>query len=248
MGWTHNKINPVWVANRATPVSEITKSLFHISKDGNLALLDQSKSLIWSTNTAISSNSSTVAVLLDNGSLVLRDAENSSNNSENPAPGLFSLVIQEDGQYVIQWNISKTYWFSGLWDGHATFRQVPEMIRGCSIADYCYINNTKEKYFIYILKNNSIFPFMLLMDVSGQMKAMMWMEGIQKWTYFFSVPEAQCDVTNFCGPFGSCNEQSQQHCSCVRGFSQRSPKDWASRDYSGVCVRDTPLQSCNGTS
>ncbi|KAM0952386.1 putative protein kinase RLK-Pelle-SD-2b family [Dioscorea sansibarensis] len=277
------ELTPVWVANRATPVSDITKSLLHISQDGNLALLDQSKSLLWSTNTTFSSNSSTIAVLLDNGNLVLRDAENSSNvfwqsienpshtwlpggkiafnkatgvgqrliswkNSENPAPGLFSLVIQENDQYVIQWNMSKTYWFSGPWDGHASFREVPEMTSGCSVVDCSYINNSEEKSFTYTLKNNSTVPLLVMMDVTGQFKAMMWEEVNQQWIQFFSVPHAQCDVTKFCGPFGSCNEQNQQHCSCVKGFSQRSPKDWALRDYTEGCVRDKPLQCSDGTS
>ncbi|KAH7662293.1 S-receptor-like serine/threonine-protein kinase protein [Dioscorea alata] len=269
-----SELTPVWVANRATPVSDITKSLLHISPDGNLALLDQSKSLIWSTNTTIPSNSSAVAVLQDNGNLVLRDPDDSANifwqsfdnpthiwfagskiklnqriiswkNSEDPAPGLFSNVLQEDTQNVLQWNMSQTYWTSGPWNGHI-FTGLPEMTSNYPFK-LTRVINSEESYFTFTLVGNAFGPFVYMIDVSGQMKAMLWIESTKNWTSVFVVPDTQCNVTKFCGPFGSCNEQRQQHCSCLKGFSQRSLKDWALSDYSGGCVRDTPLQYCDGT-
>ncbi|KAG6520609.1 G-type lectin S-receptor-like serine/threonine-protein kinase At2g19130 [Zingiber officinale] len=72
-------LTPAWVANRVTPVTDPTTSELKISDDGNLVLLHQFKSIIWSTNvTTISSSNSTVAVILDNGNLQLRDGSNSS--------------------------------------------------------------------------------------------------------------------------------------------------------------------------
>ncbi|KAL6535851.1 hypothetical protein OROHE_012695 [Orobanche hederae] len=73
----------VWVANRETPVLDINSARFTIS-DGNLLLLNESQSVVWSTdlsNTTDSNNSSVVAVLLDNGNLVLRDGSSGSNSS-----------------------------------------------------------------------------------------------------------------------------------------------------------------------
>ncbi|KAK8961326.1 G-type lectin S-receptor-like serine/threonine-protein kinase [Platanthera guangdongensis] len=75
-----NKISiltPVWVANRGEPVLDPSSSVLKLSKDGNFILLNTSKSLIWSTNTNITSNS-TIAVLLDSGNLVLRDGSDTS--------------------------------------------------------------------------------------------------------------------------------------------------------------------------
>ncbi|CAI0549671.1 unnamed protein product [Linum tenue] len=70
----------VWVANRDRPVSDPTRSSLNLSRDGNLALLDESGNTVWSTNsTSMVSNSTAAAVLLDNGNFVLRaDVENSS--------------------------------------------------------------------------------------------------------------------------------------------------------------------------
>ncbi|KAJ0964600.1 hypothetical protein J5N97_025738 [Dioscorea zingiberensis] len=276
------KLTPVWVANRATPVSDPTKALLHISHDGNLVLRDQLvKSVLWSTNATISSQYSTVAVLQDNGNLVLREGENSSNvfwqsienpthtwlpgakiafnkrtgvsqrltswkNSGNPAPGLFSYEMGQNGQLqIFKWNMSKSYWTSGSWDG-SSFSQVPEMSGGY-LSNYTYANNYEEISFSFSAKDNASIIRHIL-DVSGQMKMLMWAEGVQEWTQFWSEPKAQCQVTAFCGPFGSCNEQRLHKCTCVKGFSERSPKDWDLSDFSGGCTRNTPLQCAGNTS
>ncbi|MFS7889461.1 putative protein kinase RLK-Pelle-SD-2b family [Helianthus anomalus] len=66
----------VWVANRDSPVSDSFTSKLKII-DGNLVLLDESNSLVWSTN--MNSTATAVsATLLDDGNLVLRYGSGSS--------------------------------------------------------------------------------------------------------------------------------------------------------------------------
>ncbi|XP_020573001.1 G-type lectin S-receptor-like serine/threonine-protein kinase At2g19130 [Phalaenopsis equestris] len=74
---TVSKLTPVWVANRDTPVFDFSLSELKLSEDGNLVLLNQSKSQLWSTGTKITSNT-TIAVLLDSGNLVLQDGSDAS--------------------------------------------------------------------------------------------------------------------------------------------------------------------------
>ncbi|XP_056172884.1 G-type lectin S-receptor-like serine/threonine-protein kinase At4g27290 isoform X2 [Syzygium oleosum] len=65
----------VWVANRNSPLTDSNGTL-EISNEGELVLLNQSKSVIWSTNsTKVLRNP--VAQLLDSGNLVLRERNNS---------------------------------------------------------------------------------------------------------------------------------------------------------------------------
>ncbi|TKW35234.1 hypothetical protein SEVIR_2G359100v4 [Setaria viridis] len=67
----------VWTANSDVPVTDPTTAALTIGNDGNLVLLDRSNNrLLWSTNVSIGSNS-TIAVLQDNGSLDLTDANSS---------------------------------------------------------------------------------------------------------------------------------------------------------------------------
>ncbi|WOL12985.1 G-type lectin S-receptor-like serine/threonine-protein kinase [Canna indica] len=82
VGIWYNKISlltPVWVANREIPLTDPATAELKISHDdGNLVLLSQSRTVVWSSNIASISANSTVAVILDNGNLELRDASNSS--------------------------------------------------------------------------------------------------------------------------------------------------------------------------
>jgi len=76
------KVTPVWIANRETAVSNPDSSVLTIWTDGNLVLLNKSRSIVWSSNTSTTagaSNATIVAVLLNTGNLVLAYASNTSN-------------------------------------------------------------------------------------------------------------------------------------------------------------------------
>ncbi|KAJ3683544.1 hypothetical protein LUZ60_013771 [Juncus effusus] len=81
IGIWHGKISApkvVWVANRENPVTDPTTSKLMMSSDGNLVLLNQFKSQVWSTNSKNTSFNSTIAIILDTGNFILRDKYNSS--------------------------------------------------------------------------------------------------------------------------------------------------------------------------
>ncbi|KAF8390861.1 hypothetical protein HHK36_023160 [Tetracentron sinense] len=64
----------VWVANRNNPLTNSSGALT-ISGDGNIVLLNELETLIWSSNSSIAAKNP-VAQLLDSGNLVLRDGSN----------------------------------------------------------------------------------------------------------------------------------------------------------------------------
>ncbi|KAK4397954.1 G-type lectin S-receptor-like serine/threonine-protein kinase [Sesamum angolense] len=244
-------------------------------------LLNESQTKIWSTDTN-STALDVVAVLLDDGNLVLRGGSESNSsigqplwesldnpadtwlpggkiaynkrtrtkqlltswsNSEDPAPGLFSLELDPDGrQYIIRWNRSEQYWTSGAWNGHI-FSLVPEM-RLNYIYNFSYMDNDNESYFTYSLYNPSIIS-RFIMDVSGQIKQLSWDNS--DWNLFWSQPRQQCEVYAYCGAFGTCNQNSLPFCDCLPGFKHKSENDWNLRDYSGGCVRETNLQCGNNS-
>ncbi|KAJ4729928.1 S-receptor-like serine/threonine-protein kinase [Melia azedarach] len=169
-------------------------------------------------------------------------------NEEDPAPGLFSLELAPDGSnsYVILWNRSEQYWSSGPWDeNQKIFSLVPEM-RLNYIYNFSYVSNENESYFTYSVKDATTSRF--VMDVSGQIKQMNWLEGSKAWFLFWSQPRQQCEVYAYCGQFSTCNElQTEQFCTCLQGFQQKSENDWNLKDYSGGCVRKTRLQCENNS-
>ncbi|KAK1405329.1 Receptor-like serine/threonine-protein kinase [Heracleum sosnowskyi] len=79
--WYKNFVNKtvVWVANTNRPVSDPFTSELVLFPNGNLALLDESRIQIWSSNSKATTYNSTLAILLDNGNFVTRDDQDSSN-------------------------------------------------------------------------------------------------------------------------------------------------------------------------
>nr|XP_017250482.1 PREDICTED: G-type lectin S-receptor-like serine/threonine-protein kinase At2g19130 [Daucus carota subsp. sativus] len=66
----------IWVANRERPITDKYSSVLQVV-DGNLVLFDETHTEIWSTNTKLKS-SRAVAILLDEGNLVLRNGSSNS--------------------------------------------------------------------------------------------------------------------------------------------------------------------------
>lgn len=78
--WFHNipTRTVVWVANRDSPVNDSSSVALTIGKDGNLALVDGTDRIIWSSGIPNITSKNTVAQLLDSGNLVLRDQGSTS--------------------------------------------------------------------------------------------------------------------------------------------------------------------------
>nr|POF21709.1 g-type lectin s-receptor-like serine/threonine-protein kinase [Quercus suber] len=164
-------------------------------------------------------------------------------SSEDPAPGLFALELQPNtSSYIIQWKRSVQYWNSGPWDGKI-FSWVPEM-RANYIYNFSYVSNENESYFTYSLYDPSIIS-RFVMDISGKIQQLSWLESTQQWNLFWSQPRTQCEIYAFCGPFGICNQQSLPFCSCLKGFQTTSSYSWNLSDSSASCARKTTLQCGN---
>ena len=171
----------------------------------------------------------------------------------DPSPSMFSLELDPRGtsQYLLNWNGSKQYWTSGNCStaGHI-FTGVPEMTaadpsHGFPYA-FGYVDAGNESYFAYHVEGDAVVAH-FRMDVAGQVKFLMWVEGAGdgEWQLFWSEPKAQCDVYALCGPSGVCAENALPSCSCPRGFRPRRPLEWAQGDHTSGCARDAGLR-CGG--
>uniref|UniRef100_A0A0D9W4V7 Receptor-like serine/threonine-protein kinase n=1 Tax=Leersia perrieri TaxID=77586 RepID=A0A0D9W4V7_9ORYZ len=164
----------------------------------------------------------------------------SRKNSVDPASGMYSYELTENNgsaRFILAAFNSIPYWSSGEWNGHY-FGSIPEMT-GQQLIDFTFVNNEEEEYFTYtLLDNKTIMRFTL--EISGQSKILLWVENAQDWVPIYTNPK-QCEVYGICGAFTVCEENKLPVCSCMKGFSVRSPNDWELNDRTGGCVRNTPL-------
>ncbi|PQQ09497.1 G-type lectin S-receptor-like serine/threonine-protein kinase [Prunus yedoensis var. nudiflora] len=272
----------VWVANRNQPVSDPSSSALHLFQNGNLTLLNQSKSAVWSTHDhslPVFSNS-TKAMLLDNGNFVITDAFNSSviiwqsfdhptdtwlpggklgynkvtnekltltpwRSPENPAPGIFSLEIQQNGtSFLLLYNGSIMYWTTGPWTGKI-FTNVPEIQLNHYVTNVTYVSNEMGSYVSYAAVNPNVF-IRYVLDISGQFKAYKWGKDFPEGNSIWLRPSEHCEVYGFCGASSICNQQQVHLCDCLEGFQPKSPKYWELADHTDGCVRKVPLQCSAG--
>jgi hypothetical protein len=168
---------------------------------------------------------------------------------DDPAPGAFSLQLDQHGassQYLLTWNGAAPYWTSGNWTGHG-FAAVPEMMATdaypMSLYTFGYVDGVDESYFVYDVKDDAVVT-RFVVDVTGRVQFLTWVESAALWMLFWAEPKAQCDVYALCGAFAACVEDALPSCRCLRGFSERSPRAWLQGDHAAGCVRDTALQRC----
>eukprot|EP00253_Pinus_taeda_P018555 PITA_18555 len=251
----------VWMANRDQPVQNAS-GVFHLTADGSL-LLSYGKSTVWSSKGNGKKPSS--AVIMDSGNLEVLSAENtgeiiwqSFDHPENtwlpgmkvtntqalsswrspwdPSPGPFTLRMDPNGakQFVLLWKNRTTYWESGVWNGKvfSNFLAWPSYLYNIS-----YFNNGSFEYFTFALTSLS----RIVMDKSGQMRVYIMLEN-KEWMMVSQQPLTQCEVYGPCGPYGLCNNNNLQSCSCVPGFVPRNSQEWESQQWSSGCARKTPLR------
>lgn len=235
--------DPVWSTNLTTSSSGSSSAVAVLGDDGNFALKDGPNSSV----TLWQSFDHPTHTWLPGAKIAFDKRTNTSQlltswkNAEDPSIGLFSLQLEPSSEYFILWNRSKDYWTSGAWDNQTkTFRLVPEM-RLNYIYDFKYVDNENESYFTYSVYATTDIISRFVMDLSGQIKQVNWLPLSGAWNLFWSQPRQQCEVYRLCGPFGVCSESTDNFCSCMRGFSISSLRDWNLSDWSGGCKRNSDL-------
>ncbi|CAI9275527.1 unnamed protein product [Lactuca saligna] len=220
-----NPLSIVWVANRETPISDRFRSELK-TIDGNLVLLNESKSQIWSTNvttTTTTTLNSATAVILDNGNLVLRD---SGSNSIEPFWQSFDHPTHT--------------WLPGAKLGYDNRTKQSQIIRSWRSNDDPAVGLFSVELHPpgkeYVSKWNGFQQY--------------WTSGAWDGEAFYLVPETRLDYNYIYSYHENVNESyfiysvqsGLPFCNCLTGFNPRSESDWNQSDFSSGCVRKTDLQ------
>jgi hypothetical protein len=250
--WYHD-LQPqtiVWVANRDTPLLN-SRGFFHISDDGNLAIVDDSR-VYWSSNLEGSSTKNITIKLLDSGNLVLVDENqgylwesfnhptdtflpgmtfqknlslHSWRDKNDPGEGNFIFERVQNREYTIK-NKTQLYWKSGhLEEMSATLILLLEGEKNFPNSSFIHLGKIR-----------------LLMSYSGEIILLKWMEELE-WSRLWWSPRDVCDIYEYCGTFSTCNKNNWKQCNCLPGFSPRftSPNHEYSGERFPGCVNNSDI-------
>ncbi|CAN6230523.1 unnamed protein product [Urochloa humidicola] len=270
-----SQCTPVWVANRAAPVSDPASSKLAIAADGNLVLLNEAGKSVWSTNVSSARSAAVVAVILDTGNLVLRREDDSEvlwQSAEHPTdtwlPGarLGMNKITGDVQGLVSWKSSsdpapgdfslgidpngskRFFMWNGnalLWSSGAWNGDDDSIFTGASYMYDFEFVSDANASYFTYSLQDHTVISMFVLDVLGMMSQIKWVPSGSQWVTIWMGPFQQCGVFSFCGAFGVCSE-TEPSCSCPAGFHSSSEKDWEGGDRSQGCRRNNPLR-CNRT-
>ena len=89
--------------------------------------------------------------------------------------------------------------------------------------------------------NSSIFLYYVLTSEGTVLKT--YREyGKEEQVVIWRSNQSECDVYGICGEFGICHSGNSPICSCLRGFEPKDREQWSKGNWTGGCVRKTPLQ------
>jgi hypothetical protein len=241
---------PFWSTDLTHPLSNSTEAV--LGDDGNFVLRNSSNpsSIFWQsfdhpTDTWLPGAKLGIDKITGKSKQLI-----SWKNSEDPAPGMFSFGLAPDGssQYILEWNRSQIYWSTGVWNRNETYFSLARNMLMNYISNPTFVSNENESYFTYSVKNSSSSSRLrFVIESSGQLQQSSWSNKSWVWTLFWTRPENISDVYRLCGAFGVNYENISNPCVCLNGFKPFSIEETNQSDWSGDCVRKSPLQCENDT-
>ncbi|XP_076912328.1 G-type lectin S-receptor-like serine/threonine-protein kinase At4g27290 isoform X1 [Bidens hawaiensis] len=167
-------------------------------------------------------------------------------SSEDPAPGEYTFSVDKRGypQNILKQGANIIFRV-GPWNG-IRFSGNSNVNGNKFYTNSMVINDTMVAYSYHLINSSSVSRFTL--NSSGELQRTMWVEAEKKWQLYNVLQKGVCDSYNICGAYGSCSNVNSQRCTCLNEskFVPSNPMGWKGSDWSGGCVRRTPLDCKNG--
>ncbi|XP_065046642.1 receptor-like serine/threonine-protein kinase SD1-8 isoform X2 [Musa acuminata AAA Group] len=163
----------------------------------------------------------------------------------DPAPGEYTFGIDLHGvPQAFEWSGTSAEWRGGPWNG-LRFTGIPQMESNNLVSLQFFDDDTQVVYVSHAISDSIVSR--LVMNHSGKVERLVWVDDSKLWNPLWSHPDDQCDAISLCGPNAVCYPSRSPQCGCPQGFQPKNPTNWGFRDGSDGCVRKTEVDCRNGT-
>lgn len=158
---------------------------------------------------------------------------------QDPSTGDYTYNIDRRGlpQLVLHKGSEVSY-RSGPWDG-VRFGGGPPLQEN-SVFKPIFVFSSTFLYYSFINNENTTIS-RFVVNQSGLIEHLTWNQRRGEWVDIVTLQSDQCDAYEECGPNGFCVVSKSPLCQCPAGFIPKILQDWEELDWSGGCVRRTPL-------
>ncbi|KAL5548108.1 hypothetical protein UlMin_003339 [Ulmus minor] len=261
-----------WVANRNTPLTDSYGEFTFNNQTNQLVLLNQSKKIVWSSNSSQRVTNNPVAQLLDSGNLVLRESESSSSElylwqsfdypTDTLLEGMKLGLDLNTGfeRHLTSWKSSDDP-SAGDFTYKMIINELPQLVltrgstrvfrtgtwNGVRFSGHDIITETGYKFGYLFSENEASFTFESTVNSVLSRLTASPTGFIQRLIMHKGSREWDCKTYNYCGPNSICTVNgSNPICQCLQGFVPMSPEEWKELNMSNGCRRKTPLNCEKG--
>ncbi|CAK8564592.1 unnamed protein product [Lathyrus sativus] len=165
-------------------------------------------------------------------------------NPEDPAEGEYSYRIDTHGFPQLVTAKGATFMYrGGSWNGFL-FTGVSWQ-RMHRVLNFSVVFTDKEISYQYETLISSVITRVVL-DPYGISQRFQWSDRTQNWEAIANRPADQCDDYAFCGINSNCKINDFPICECLEGFMPKFQPKWKLSNWSGGCVRKTPINCLHG--
>ncbi|KAL0442859.1 UNVERIFIED_CONTAM: G-type lectin S-receptor-like serine/threonine-protein kinase [Sesamum latifolium] len=246
---TRNQSNIVWTAN--SPSATVSSPVLKLLDNGNLVLTnstaidDDPDSYVWQS---FDYPSDTLIPGMKIGWNLRTNQEwylTSWRSIQDPSPGDFTYKMAPGAlPSIILRQGSVIQFRSGPWDG-VRFGGAP-VLQQNPVFRPIFVYDSENVYYAFENTDDSIIS-RFVVNQSGLLKHLMWSQTRNQWIDIATMQADECDDYAMCGNFGVCNIYGSPRCACLTGFTPRLRQDWVRFDWTGGCIRRTPLNCSKPT-
>ncbi|KAL3652492.1 hypothetical protein CASFOL_002173 [Castilleja foliolosa] len=161
-------------------------------------------------------------------------------SADDPSRGEFTLHLDISGYPevvirrgdVVQYRLGP--WNGLRFSGGASVRQNPPRSTTGLVMNSSVVYLREDAIDRSLVSRVTLSP-------SGVGQRQRWDSRSQVWVDYYNIPADTCDNYGFCGAHGSCDVKNSPLCGCLERFVPRDEESWATSNWSGGCVRRTPV-------